>query len=123
MREFHAMFPPALDQFEGLFPRYTLSDLPFIRFSRPVSHSNDQVFEDVSGDVREADVEALELDAEPEMIDSEQMEEGRVQVVHMNEARVQQACQCHQAESGAAQEGTAIHGGCGCDPLHAMSIK
>ena len=48
-------------------------------------HSGQEVLDDGSGDVRQADVEALELDGEPQVVDAQEMEDGRVQVVHVDD--------------------------------------
>jgi len=50
-----------------------------------ISHSGQQICDDVSGHVRQADVEALELDGEPQVVDAQEMEDGRVQVVHVDD--------------------------------------
>src|SRR4030095_9780024 len=55
------------------------------RMVREKLRSGQQTGDDLAGDVRQADVEALELDGEPQVVDAQQMEDGRVQVVYVDD--------------------------------------
>ncbi len=47
--------------------------------------SGEQTLDDVSLHVRQAHIEALEFDRERFVVDAEEVQEGRVQIVHMDD--------------------------------------